>query len=116
MVEHHFMILPAEAGFFITAEGGVCRIGMVAVDPYAAGLDRSWNLVEFVCVPCPYSGAKAVERIVGDLYGFFGAAEGGDTTYGAEDLFLEDTHFIVAFEEGGLDIVAMFESAVLVEG
>src|SRR5258708_4355336 len=51
MVEHHFMILAAETGFFITAKRGMCRIGVVTVHPYPAGLYRSWDLVKFVSIP-----------------------------------------------------------------
>ena len=39
VVEHHFVGLTANAGFFVTTERGVCRVQVIAVGPHTTGLD-----------------------------------------------------------------------------
>src|ERR1700720_2270701 len=67
-------------------------------------------------IPCPYAGAQSIQGIVGDGYRFLGGTEGGYTADGTEDLFLEDSHFIIALEKSGFNIVSVIQPAVLVEG
>src|SRR5438094_621856 len=41
VVEHHFVGLAAEARLLVSAESGMGRIGVIAVRPYAPGLDAA---------------------------------------------------------------------------
>src|SRR5271156_6783327 len=66
VIEHHLVVFAADAGLLVTAEGGVRRIGVIAVGPDAAGLDSPPKAVGAVAVSRPDAGAEAIERIVGD--------------------------------------------------
>lgn len=93
----------------------MCGVGMVAIDPDATGLDGTGYLVEFVGVASPNAGTEAIKGIIGEGDGFFLCSEGGDGGDWTEYFFLEDTHFVMAFEDGGFYVVAMFEATVDVE-
>src|SRR5665213_2218529 len=45
VVEHHRVVLPADTGDLVAAEGRACRVLVVAVGPHAAGLDLAAHLV-----------------------------------------------------------------------
>ena len=66
VVEHHLVRLTAVARLLVAAEGRVRRVGVVAVDPDAARLDRARHLVRLVRVARPDAGAQAVDGVVGD--------------------------------------------------
>src|SRR5450631_4289077 len=53
VVEHHPVVLPADAGDLVTTERCPCRICVVAVRPDAASLDLAAHLVGPRPVPCP---------------------------------------------------------------
>ena len=67
VVEHHLVVLPADAGGLVAAEGRARGVGVVAVRPHPAGLDRPPRAVGRVGVPGPHAGTEAVQRVVGDL-------------------------------------------------
>ena len=92
----------------------MCRVGVVAVGPDPAGLDRATHAVGDVAVAAPDAGAQAVERVVGDLERLGLVLEGGHGQHRAEDLLLEDAHLVVALEQGRLDVVAAGQVAVQV--
>ena len=106
VVQHHRVVLAADAGGLVAAERGTGRVGVVVVDPHAAGLDFPAGAVGDVAVAGPDAGAEAVEGVVGDAHGVVVVAEAGHGHHRAEDLLLEDPHLVVAFEDGGLDVVA----------
>ena len=62
---------------------------MVAVEPDAAGLDGTRDLVRLVHVAGPHAGAEAVHCVVCDGDGLLLVPEGGDARDGAEDLLLK---------------------------
>src|SRR3977135_4365702 len=66
VLEHHLVVLPADTGLLVPAEGGVRRVGVVAVGPYPAGLDAATGAVGGVDVPGPHAGAQPVQGVVGD--------------------------------------------------
>src|SRR5450759_3770028 len=66
VVEHHPVVLPADAGDLVTTESRTCRIRVIAVRPDAARLDLAAHLVRPVPVARPDTGAQAVEGVVGD--------------------------------------------------
>src|SRR5580700_3797851 len=98
VIEHHLVVLAADAGLLVAAERRVCRIGVEAVCPDATGLDRAAKAVAAVRVPAPYASAEAVERIVGDRERLFVGLERRHRNDRAEDLLLEDTHLVVTPE------------------
>src|SRR5690242_9898859 len=59
VVEHHLVRLAADAGLLVAAEGGVRRIGVIAVGPDASGLDGAAEAVAAVRVAAPDAGAQA---------------------------------------------------------
>ena len=71
-------------------------------------LDGATKFVSGVRLRGPNAGPQSVQRIVSDFDGFFVRFEGGHGHHGAKDFFLEDTHLVVAFEGGGLDIESVF--------
>src|SRR3546814_12268121 len=55
----------------------------------------------------PHRRGEAVDRVVADLHGFLGIAEGDRRQHRAEDLLLRDGHVVLhAVEDGRLDVVA----------
>src|SRR5262245_24250982 len=62
-VEHHAVILAAEARLLVSAECGMCGVQVVAVHPDAPALDRAPRAVGRVGVTRPHAGAEAVERV-----------------------------------------------------
>ena len=45
VVQHHLVVLAAEAGLFVSSKGGVRGVSMVVVHPHAAGLDSAGHLL-----------------------------------------------------------------------
>ena len=111
VMQHHQVVFAADAGLLVAAKRRVCRVGVVAVGPDPAGLDRPAEPVAGVGVAAPDAGAKAVERVIGDLQRFRVGLEGADGDDRSEDLFLEDPHLVVALEYGRLDVIAAFGGA-----
>lgn len=87
------------------------RVQVVAVGPYATGLDAAAHAVGAVDVAGPYAGAEAELGVVGDRQGFGFVLEGGDADHRAEDLFTEHAHLVVALEQGRLDVIAGGQAA-----
>jgi len=59
-------VLTADAGALVAAEGGVSRVGVVAVRPHPPGLDPAAQAVRRVPVARPDACAEPVEGVVGD--------------------------------------------------
>jgi hypothetical protein len=112
VVEHHLVVLAPDAGRLVAAEGRVRRVVVVAVGPYAPGLDRAAHAEGARAVAGPHAGAKAVERVVGDLQRLGLVLERGHREHRAEDLLLEDAHVVRALQHGRLEVEAAFEAAV----
>ena len=106
MIQHHLVGLAADTRLLVTAERSVRRIGMVAIGPDAAGLDGAAEAVEPARIPAPDTGAKTLERVVGDRERLVVIIEGGDRNDGSENLLLEHPHLVVALEHRRLDIEA----------
>src|SRR6188472_1457517 len=62
VLEHHLVVLAADAGGLVAAERRVGGVLVVAVGPHAAGLDRAAHPVGPCRVARPDAGAEAVER------------------------------------------------------
>ena len=67
VLEHHPVVLAADAGALVAAERGVRRVLVVAVGPHAPGLDRAAHPERAAAVTRPHAGAEPVQRVVGDL-------------------------------------------------
>src|SRR5262249_33513550 len=106
VVEHHLMGLATDARLLVAAERRVRGIGVIAIGPDAAGLDRAAEAVAAIGVAAPDAGAEAVQRVVGDRQGFVIGLEGRDRYDRAKDLLLEDPHLVVPLEHGRLNIEA----------
>src|SRR6478672_10894550 len=66
MLEHHLVVFTADARLLVTAERGMRRIQVIAVRPYAAGVDFAADAEGTRGVARPQAGAEAVQRVVGD--------------------------------------------------
>src|SRR5450755_2919563 len=109
VVEHHAMVLTADARVLVAAERGVGWVLVVAVGPHAAGLDRASHPERAAAVPRPHSGAEPVRRVVGDLERLGLVSERRHREHRAEDLLLEDPHLVVALQHSRLVVVAVLE-------
>src|SRR5690606_18353852 len=69
VVEHHGVVLAADAGFLVAAKGRVSRVDVVAVHPHPAGLDTPREGLNLVHVAGPDPRAQAIEGVVGDFQG-----------------------------------------------
>src|SRR5690349_15861796 len=63
VVKHHLVRFATDAGLLVAAERCVRRVGVVAVGPHTAGLDRTTHAEGGVAVAGPDAGAEAVERV-----------------------------------------------------
>ena len=111
VVEHHLVVLAADARLLVAAERRVRGIGVVAVGPDPARLDAAAEAVGAVHVAGPDAGAEAVERVVGDRQRLGVVLEGRDREDRPEDLLLEDPHLVMALEHRRLDVEALAEVA-----
>src|SRR5579863_8378433 len=102
------MRLASETGFLVAAERRAGGINVVAVGPYAPGLNPAAQTIRGRSVAAPHAGAQTVLRVVGDLDCLVERLERRHRNDGAEDLFLEDAHLIVPVENRGLHVVAGF--------
>src|SRR5207244_9891424 len=90
----------------VAAECGVGRIGMIAVGPDPARLDRPAEAVTAIGVTAPDTGAEAVKRVVGDRQRLVIVLEGRDRYDWPENFLLKDAHLVVAVENRRLDIIS----------
>src|ERR1039457_6566680 len=60
MVEHHLMIFPSESGFLIASKRSMSRVGMITVYPNTTCLNGSRDLVNFMGISGPDTGAQAI--------------------------------------------------------
>src|SRR5690242_17480533 len=109
VVEHHSVVLAADAGDLVTAERRARRVLVVAVRPHPAGLDAAAHPVRAAAVPGPDARAQPVQGVVRDRQRLGLVLERRDGQYRAEDLLLEDTHRVVTAQNGRLEVVAVLE-------
>ena len=109
VIEHFRVVLAADAGLLVSTECGVRRISVIAIRPDATRLNGAAKPVASVRVAAPNTGAEAVERVVCDGECVSIVFEGRHGHDRSEDLFLEDAHLIVTFEDGRLDVIAASE-------
>ena len=88
---------------FPTVSSAVLRGGY---SQHATGLDGATHAVGDVAVTAPDTGAEAVEGVVGNGKRIVEILEACDGDHRPEDFFLKDPHFVVAFEDGGLHVIA----------
>src|SRR3546814_16110092 len=60
-----------------------------------AGAQRLGGAVRLLDVAGPHRRGEAVDRVVADLHGFLGIAEGARRQHRAEDLLLRDGHVVL---------------------
>src|SRR3984957_17514890 len=106
MIEHHLVVFAADARLLVAAERRMCGIGVVAIGPDAARLDRAAEAVAAIGVAAPHARAETVEGVIGDRERFLVGLERGHRDDRAKDLLLENAHLVVALEHGGLDGIA----------
>mmetsp|Transcript_73649 Transcript_73649/g.204765 ORF Transcript_73649/g.204765 Transcript_73649/m.204765 type:complete len:229 (+) Transcript_73649:273-959(+) len=80
-------------------------VGVITIDPHAAGLDGTGHLVGLVGVAGPHASAEPVDRVVGDLERLRLCFELDRARDRSEDLFLEDPHVVGAGENRRLDVI-----------
>src|ERR1700682_1878396 len=66
VVEHHLVVLAADARLLVAAERRMGRVQVVAVGPHPAGLDIAPGPVSGIAVAAPHPGPQPVEGVVGD--------------------------------------------------
>src|SRR5271165_7183829 len=64
VIEHHQVRLATDAGGLVPAERRMRGIGVEAIGPDAAGLDRSAHAIRRITVARPDASAEAVERVI----------------------------------------------------
>src|SRR6516164_8428554 len=65
VIEHHLVGFATDARLLVSAEGRMCRIGVIAICPDASRLDCATEAIEPVRVTTPDAGAEAIERVIG---------------------------------------------------
>jgi hypothetical protein len=92
------MVFPPEPGSFVTAEGGMGRIGVIAIGPHSPGLDAAPYPVRVVAVARPDAGAKTLDGVIADADRILDGLERRHRQHRPENLLLEDPHAVVAAE------------------
>src|SRR5262249_8786690 len=111
VIEHHLVSLPPDARLLVAAKRRMGGISVIAIGPHATGLDSGAEMVSAIWVSASDTRAEAVEGIVGDRECLLVVFKGLHRNNRAEDLFLEDTHLVMALEHGRLDIIATLQFA-----
>src|SRR5687768_2126114 len=78
VVEHHLVRFATDARLLVATEGGMSRIGMVAVRPDATRLDGATEPIGAIAVAGPHAGAEAIEGVVRNRQGVVLVLEGRD--------------------------------------
>src|SRR5699024_7368869 len=112
---HHQVVFAAQTGFLVTTKRGVSWVVVLVVNPHATCLDIAASAVCGVLSTCPHTSAQAIVGVIGNLDGLVVVLKGCYCQDWSKDLILEDLHVIGATEDGGLDVVAVFESFDLVD-
>src|SRR6185437_1679774 len=110
MLEHHLVGLPSDTGLLVAAEGRMCRIGVIAVRPHTSRLNGPAHSVAGVDITRPDTGAKAIERVVGNPQSLGLILEGRHGDDRPEDLLLKHAHSVVSFEYGRLCVESVLET------
>ncbi len=101
-----------DARLLIAAERSMCRIGVIAVGPYAPGLNAAPHLIGQIAVAAPDAGAEAILRIVSDFQRLLHGFKGGYRQHWAKDLLLKDAHIVLTKQNGRLKVIALFKFAI----
>src|ERR1039458_3922169 len=109
VLQHHLVVLPADARDLVASEGRPGGVQVVAVGPHPSGLDGPAHAVGEVPVSSPHASPETVEGVVGDPHRVSLVGEGRDGQHRTEDLLLEDPHVVVALQHGRLVEVAVLE-------
>src|ERR1700682_4375045 len=112
VLEHHLVVFATNTRLLVAAKSSVRRIGVIAIRPYAAGLNLASELVGTIAISGPHACAEAVKRVVGDCERVRFVLELRDRNDRSEDLFLEDAHLVVAFENRRFDVIAFGKFAL----
>src|SRR5262249_31717647 len=96
----------ADARLLIATERGMRRISVIAVGPYATGLDSAAHAICARAVAGPHARAKTIERVIGDREGFSIIFKRRHRDNGPEDFLLEHAHLVVTFKHCRLDVEA----------
>ena len=106
MVEHHQVVLTANAGLLVATERRVRRVGVVLVHPHTACLNSAASAVSGVSVARPDTGTETVDGVICDADGLVEVLEGRHRQHRAEDFLLEDLHRVVTLEHRWLNVEA----------
>src|SRR5690606_38408463 len=109
MVEHHFMVLPSNSRLLVTSKWCSRRVRVVLVYPNSTRLDGSRYLVQLMCIARPHACTQTVNRIVGDLNSFGFVFESGYCQNRSENLFLEDSHLVMTFQQRWLHVITVLQ-------
>src|SRR5665648_989679 len=105
LLDHHLVVLAADARHLVPAERRSGRVVVVAVGPHPTGLDPAAHPVGAVAVARPHAGAEAVLRVVGDPQRVRLVGERRQCEHRSEDLLLEDPHRVLTLEDRRLVVV-----------
>src|SRR5690606_22468940 len=108
--EHHLLIFTTDTCLFIFAEWCASGIGVILVYPYSPSINRARELIKLMGISCRHAGAQFDPGVVSDFNRLLFIFECCDGKHGAKYFFLENTHFVMAFEERRLNIITVFES------
>src|SRR6202795_850609 len=112
MVEHHLVVLAADAGLLVATERRVRRVEVEAVRPDAPSLDSATHAERGIHIATPDTGTESVQRVVGDGQRLLLILESGHREYRTEDFFLENAHLVISLEHRRLNIIAILEIAL----
>src|SRR5690554_3674581 len=106
MRQHHFVVFTADTGLLVTTECSMRWIQVIAIGPHTSGFDRPAHAISTVYITSPQTCTETEFRVISNRQGFGFVFEGGDADHWTKNFFLENTHFVVTFQQSRLDVIA----------
>lgn len=111
VVESQRTVLAPDARTLVATECGPSRVRVIVIHPDATSLQVTTGAIGNVAVAGPHTGTKTVEGVVGDRDAVVVVVEARHREDGSKDLFLEETHLVVALKDCGLHVETATEVA-----
>ncbi len=111
MLQHHLVGFTPDARLLITPKRRVRRIGVIAVSPYAPGLNAPSHFIGQITVAAPDARPQAIWRVVGNLQRLLHRFEGGHGQHRSENFLLENAHVVLTKQDRRLKVVPFLQIA-----
>ncbi len=100
-----------DARLLVAAKRRMSRIGVIAVCPYASGLNAAAHFIGQITVTTPDARPQAILRVVGELQRLVHGFKRGDGQHRSKNFLLENAHVVLTEQDSRLKVVALLQIA-----